>query len=343
MKWNKRNKIIVFIVLSIILIVGMVLIYTQSRPTYQNPIGEMTDIGDPYVLKVEDQYYMYATSEPHVGFKVWQSDDLVNWEEQVELAYNHELQEDKWAIGDFWAPEVTEYEKQFYMVYSAREYVGSLKIAIAVSDSPLGPFEDVAVDIIPEEGSYIDGHIFIDEGSGQPYLYYVKDNFENIIDGDHVSQVYVREMSDDLLTVEGEETLLLTPDQSWETPYGEYQWNEGPYVLEEEGTYYLMYSANYFASPLYAVGYATADNPLGPFEKAEENPILSEDVENGISGPGHNSVTVGLDNETLYTIYHMHTDPTEPSGDRKVGMDLIYIENGKLIIEGPTYTEQELK
>lgn len=39
----------------------------------------------------------------------------------------------------------------------------------------------------------------------------------------------------------------------------------------------------------------------------------------------------------------MHTDPTEPSGDRKVGMDLIYIENGKLIIEGPTYTEQELK
>lgn len=343
MKWSKRHKIILSVILSAVLILGLYFVYDYTRPTYQNPIGEMTDIGDPYVLKVDDQYYMYATSEPHTGFKVWQSDNLVDWEEQKDLAYDHREQKDKWAIGDFWAPEVIEYQEEFYMVYSAREYAGSLEIAVASSDSPLGPFEDVAVDIIPEEGSYIDGHIFIDEDSQQPYLYYVKDNYENIIDGNHVSQVYVREMSDDLLIVEGEENLLLTPDQSWESPYGEYQWNEGPYVLKQDNIYYLMYSANYFASPLYAVGYATSDNPLGPFEKAEENPILSEDLENGVSGPGHNSLTVGLDDQTLYTIYHMHTNPEEPSGDRKVGMDLIYIENGRLIIDGPTYTEQKLK
>lgn len=341
MKLNKRTKIILSAILSVLVIFGIYFIYEQTRPTYQNPIGEMTDIGDPFVLKVDDQYYMYATSEPHTGFKVWQSDDLTNWEEK-ELAYDHSDQEKKWAIGDFWAPEVIEYEEQFYMVYSAREYVGSLKISIAVSDDPLGPFKDVAVDIIPENGSYIDGHIFIDD-TDQPYLYYVKDNYENIINGNHISQIYVQEMSDDLLSVEGEPTLLLTPDQSWEFPYGEYQWNEGPYVLKNDDTYYLMYSANYFASPLYAVGYATSDSPMGPFEKAEENPILLEDVENGISGPGHNSVTVGLDDKTLYTIYHVHTDPEEPSGDRRMSMDLIYFENDKLLIDGPTYTEQELK
>lgn len=340
MNLSKRHKLIASIIFGLLTIFGMFLIFEATRPTYQNPIGEMTDIGDPFVLKVDDQYYMYATSEPHIGFKVWQSDNLSSWEEQ-DLAYDHSDQESKWAIGDFWAPEVIEYQGEFYMVYSAREYAGSLKITIAVSDDPLGPFKDAAVDIIPEEGSYIDGHIFIDD-NGQPFLYYVKDNFENIIDGNHISQIYVQEMSDDLLSVEGEPTLLLTPDQSWESPYGEYQWNEGPYVLKNDDTYYLMYSANYFASPLYAVGYATSDDPMGPFEKSEENPILSEDVDNGISGPGHNSITVGLDDHTMYTVYHVHTDPEEPSGDRRMAIDLIYFKDGKLIIDGPTSTEQKL-
>lgn len=315
----------------------------EESLTYTNPLGEITNIGDPYVLKDGDTYYMYATSEPSIGYKVWTSTDFESWEDQG-LAYDHREQEDKWAFRDFWAPEVIEYNEEFIMIYSARAFDGSLSISLAKSDSPLGPFVDYAIDIIPYEGSYIDGHIFVDEDDGEAYLYYVKDNYENIIDGDHISHIYVQEMNADLSAVEGEPVFLLGPDQPWEGVGEDYQWNEGPFVLERDDTYYLMYSANFYASPEYAVGYATSDNPMGPFTKSEHNPILSSDLENGVSGPGHNSVTVGPDGETLLAVYHIHTSPEYPSGDRRPAMDEIYFdEEGNLWIEGPTMDEQVLE
>jgi beta-xylosidase len=327
-------------VISMLFIGGCGLV-NQEPVNYQNPIGEMTDIGDPYVLKDDDKYYMYATSAPNIGFMVWESDNLVDWEE-VGLAYDHINSDEMWARGDFWAPEVIEKDSTYYMAYSARNQSDSLRIGIATSDSPTGPFTDANPDLIEEDGSYIDGHIFIDDDD-TPYFYYVKDNYENIVDGNNVSHIYVQEMSDDLLSLVGEPEFLLEPDQEWEDPNGDFQWNEGPFVLKNENQYYLMYSANFFASPDYGVGYAVSDNPLGPFEKSESNPILSADLENGISGPGHNSVTIGLDNETLYAVYHIHTDPENPSGDRRPAIDRLYFEDGEMKIEGPTTGEQELE
>lgn len=337
-----KKTILPIVLLSLFILGGCDQLGTNEEPvTYQNPIGEMLDIGDPYVLKVEDMYYMYATSVPHAGFRVWESDNLIDWEE-AGMAYDHRDHEEKWAQYDFWAPEVVEHNGTFYMVYSARDYTGSLKMAIATSDSPTGPFEDATVGLIDRPGSFIDGHIFIDD-DGTPYLYYVEDNHENIIDGKHISHIYVQEMTEDLLNVQGEPHFLLEPDQAWENPDGDFQWNEGPFIVKNDGLYYLMYSANFYASSDYAIGYAVADNPLGPFEKSEANPILSKDLENGISGPGHNSVTVGLDDETLYAVYHIHTDPENPSGDRRPAIDRLYFEDGEMKIEGPTSDEQELK
>ncbi|OCA88316.1 glycoside hydrolase [Bacillus sp. FJAT-27225] len=290
-------------------------------------------------MKDGDMYYMYATSAATIGFRVWQSENLVDWEEKG-MAYDIAEQSDEWATGDFWAPEVIKHKGQFYMTYSARNQEGSLQISIATSKDPLGPFKDVSTEIVKEEGSYIDGHIFFDDG--KPYFYYVKDCSENIIDGYHVSQILVQEMNEELTALTGEPTLLLEPDQEWEGLGGDYQWNEGPFVLKNNGKYYLMYSSNYYASSEYGVGYAVSDSPTGPFVKAEENPILAKDLDNGISGPGHNSVTVGPDGKTLYTVYHTHTYPESPSGDRQMNMDRLYFEDGKLKIDGPTHTEQKI-
>lgn len=324
-----------------ILLMGGCGIINQKTVTYQNPIGKMTDIGDPFVLKDEGKYYMYATSAPGYGFKVWESDNLVNWED-AGLAYDHIDSEERWGIGDFWAPEVIRKDDTYYMTYSARNQKDSLRMAVATSDSPTGPFVDSNPDIIRQEGSYIDGHIFIDEDD-TPYLYYVKDNYENVVDGNNVSHIYVQEMADDLLSLVGAPEFLLEPDQEWEDPNGDFQWNEGPFIVKNEKKYYLMYSANFFAGPDYGVGYAVSDHPMGPFEKSESNPILAADLENGISGPGHNSVTVGLDDETLYAVYHIHTDPENPTGDRRPAIDRLYFENGEMKIDGPTSDTQELQ
>lgn len=309
--------------------------------TYTNPVGGMTNIGDPYVLKAGDKYYMYATSAPTTGFKVWESSNLVDWNEKG-LAYDSNLETKQWATGDYWAPEVKEHNGKYFMVYSARNNEGHLQISIASSKSPLGPFKDISTQIIKGPGSYIDGDIFIDD-DGTPYLYYVKDCSENIINGIHVSQIFVQKMNDNLTNVLGQPRLLLQPDQDWEGLGGDYQWNEGPFMLKHNGKYYLMYSANYFASSDYAIGYAVSDNPMGPFKKAKENPIVAKDLAHGISGPGHNCVTVGPDNKTLYIVYHTHTDPTHPSGDRQMNIDRLYFENSQLKVDGPTYTEQKLR
>ncbi|PFA66816.1 glycoside hydrolase [Bacillus sp. AFS015802] len=301
----------------------------------------MTNIGDPFILKSKDMYYMYATSEASYGFKVWQSSNLVDWEEKG-IAYDHYDQENRWATGDFWAPEVIAHNGKYYMTYSARNNAGSLQISIAVSDDPLGPFKDQSTEIIKQSGSYIDGHIFM-EDDGTPYLYYVKDCSENMVDGNHVSQIFVQPMDQTLTKVVGSPTLLLEPDQDWEGHQGDYQWNEGPFVLKNDGKYYLMYSANYYASEDYGVGYAVSDKPTGPFKKASENPILSKDLDKGVSGPGHNSVTTGLDGQTLYAVYHIHTHPEVPSGDRQMSIDKMEFIEGKLKIHGPSMGEQEIQ
>ena len=79
----------------------------------------------------------------------------------------------------------------------------------------------------------------------------------------------------------------------------------------------MMYSANFFGGENYAVGYAVGDNPLGPFVKAENNPILEKDIDSGgeVTGTGHNMLFRSKDDGKIYTVYHGRTQKT---GDERV-------------------------
>ena len=103
----------------------------------------------------------------------------------------------------------------------------------------------------------------------------------------------------------------------------------------------MMYSANSFEGAHYAVGYATAKNPLGPFKKAENNPVLQENVSKGgtVMGTGHNMLITMPDGK-MYTVYHarMQADPSK----RVVFMDQVTIQDGKLEVNGPTTSEQKI-
>jgi hypothetical protein len=101
--------------------------------------------------------------------------------------------------------------------------------------------------------------------------------------------------------------------------------------------YYLTYSANNWETPLYGVGYAVADNPLGPWRKAPNNPILSQDARIGMYSTGHGDIERSPDGRELYYVHHGRPTPTEPQ--RRLYTDRMRFSGRRLDIEQSTSDE----
>jgi len=315
----------------------------QTVSQYTNPVGDSIFVADPFVLQHQQTYYLYGTSASD-GFKAWKSTDLVNWDT---IGYVYQRPEDSWATQSFWAPEVIHYRNKFYLIFSAKGTdPDGLRICLAVSDSPEGPFLDRQVPLFDAGYSCIDGHLFIYQD--RPYLFY---EMVGVVGEPWNDKGYFKgtilgfELSDNLTQIiSGDPTVCVTPSQPWETPEdGRAISVEGMTVFEIDRTLYMTYSANHYADPRYGVGYATASHPLGPWTKSKSNPILAQNPSKGVSGPGHNSMISSPDGQELFIVYHSHADPANPSPQRVLNIDRMVVEpSGELRIIGPTRTPQPM-
>lgn len=95
-------------------------------------------------------------------------------------------------------------------------------------------------------------------------------------------------------------------NEKWSVPAGV---AEGPSVLKRGSKFYLVYTANHFKSPDYAVGYAVSDNLYGPWKKYEGNPILRREHVNQ-NGTGHGDFFRDRKGELMY-VFHTHASATE--------------------------------
>jgi beta-xylosidase len=197
---------------------------------------------------------------------------------------------------------------------------------------------------------------------GKKYLYYSRCCYKHPVESEiaawakkkglydeiEESWVYGVELKPDLSGVIGEPKLLLRPPVKINDKQAEWEsrsvnnaeinrrWTEGSYLFKHNNLYYMMYSANHYAGPYYAVGYATSKNPLGPFKKSATNPVLEKNNDKGgdVTGTGHNSIFVGKDGK-MYCVYHGRT--TKTGNDRVVFIDPIEIDSqGVLKVHGPT-------
>lgn len=341
---------------------------TNQRVSYQNPLD--VKFGDPYILLASDaKYYMYGTGGVKDGFGCYVSEDLANWE-YLGAVYKGN-NEESWASSAFWAPEVYEIDGKFYLFFSANwkenpnNELENFRIGIAVSDSPKGPFKEIADKPLFDPGyPVIDANLFVDD-DGRHYLYYSRCCYKHPVESEiaewareaglfeeiEESWIYGVEISPDFTQIIGKPTLLLRPPLTLDDKQAEWEsrsvmsgevnrrWTEGSWLMKEDGVYYMMYSANFFGGENYAVGYATADTPLGPFVKADNNPVLEKNIAQGgiVTGVGHNSVTWSRDGKQLYCVYHGRTDATGKA--RVVFIDRMSIEGGVLSVEGPTTDE----
>ncbi|MBQ9133466.1 MAG: glycoside hydrolase family 43 protein [Clostridia bacterium] len=304
---------------------------------YTNKLTDGT--ADPFILEHDGTYYLYCTGGSK--FSVRTSTDLVNWKTQSTPILS--LSDLGWAKEKGWAPEVYEYNGKFYFIFSAMGYNGFHSIDIAVCDTPSGKFKPLkqGEPFFSPEFSVIDASLFFDD-DGRVYMYYSKDNSTNYVNGKRTSQTWGVELKADLSGIIGEPVLISTPVQSWELKSGSVVWNEGPVVFKENGTYYLLYSANYYTTEHYSVGYATSDSPLKMFVKTKNCRILAGNGET-VTGPGHCNILRSPDGTEIYIVYHVHTVPPTVEKGRSLAIDrLIIREDGTLAVDGPSETRRLL-
>jgi Beta-xylosidase len=352
---------------------GSLVIAQQIAQSFDNPLD--VAFGDPYVIydDATERYYMYGTGGgARNGFAAYSSTDLVNWknEGQIYHAANANGWSDSTAAwgGAYWAPEVYAYNGKFYLFYSAQwrenpdNEEENFRIGVAVANKPTGPFIDVQDRPIFDPGyPIIDANVYFAE-DGKIYLYYSRCCYKHPVESEvaewakrkgwfneiEESWVYGVELKPDFSGIIGEPVLLLRPPVKMDDTQAEWEsrsvtsrevnrrWTEGSFTFRHGDTYYMMYSANHFAGENYAVGYATAKHPLGPYTKAANNPVLQKNTESGgdVSGTGHNSVLFLPDGRML-CVYHGRTAKT---GDQRVVfIDEMKIDGGgKLTVSGPT-------
>ncbi|MGV3764107.1 MAG: glycoside hydrolase family 43 protein [Parapedobacter sp.] len=256
---------------------------------------------DPTIYVENGKYYLTGTGgngrAASAGFAMLESTDLKSWSvpRGAQGPTHMILSKGEQAFGTqgFWAPQLFKEGGTYYLTYTANE-----QTVLTHSSALLGPYKQTEVAPIDGTEKNIDSYIFKDD-DGKHYLYHVRFASGNYL--------WVAEF--DMATGKIKpETLTKCFDQTepWEaTPaYESAPIMEGPTVIRLKDKYYMFYSANHYMNIDYAVGYAVADSPYGPWIKQSDSPIIHRTIV-GENGSGHGDLFEGLDGQ-LYYVYHVH-------------------------------------
>lgn len=263
---------------------------------YQNPLMP-GNLADPSVIRHDGVFYLYATGEVEGdnGTRVYTSTNLVDWQAGPVVF--------RPGAPHVWAPDVWRDPSsgRFHLYYTVNQTVG-----VADADGPLGPFTMRHKFF----NRAIDAHLFRDD-DGRLYLYFVQ------LPGFRIT---VQPMASPTEPA-GERRVILEPQAEWEKRSGHV--TEGPWLIKHQGRYYLLYSGSGADTPNYAVGYAVADHPMGPFTRAPHNPIIQRSE--GLFGPGH-GCAVQDDAGRWWHVYHQKTsDRVEWS--RFIALDPLWFDD----------------
>lgn len=259
---------------------------------------------DPTVFEENGTYYLTGTrgGEPR-GFALLESTDLVNWHHVAPDSMILQCGDSTFGTKGFWAPQIVKEGSDYWLTYTADE-----QTSFAKADSVNGRFSQTEIAPIDGSEKNIDSFLFKDD-DGKWYLYHVRFDNGNFL--------WVAEFDPKTgHIVEGTLKNCFRNDQAWEHTgaYESAPIMEGPTVVKLDGKYYLFYSANHFMSPDYAVGYAVADSPAGPWTKNQNNPVIHRAIV-GENGSGHGDLFKDTEGNYRY-VYHVHNSDTTVSPRR---------------------------
>lgn len=258
------------------------------------------------------KYYLTGSkSDEPQGFALLESNDLKTWSVPagIKNPAGMILTKGDQTFGSkgFWAPQIWKENAHYYLTYTADE-----QTALAESQSLFGPYRQKEEGPIDGSEKNIDSYIFKDS-DGKHYLFAVRFDKGNYLYAAEFDMKAGKIIPETL-------TKCFNQTEPWEaTPnFRSGPIMEGPTVIKMKNKYYLFYSANHFQNIDYAIGYAVADSPLGPWIKYKNNPIIHRSIV-GENGSGHGDLFEGLDKQ-LYYVYHIHnaSDKVSPRKTRIV-------------------------
>lgn len=286
--------------------------YLQVGRTYTNPIISDKSVPDPSVIRAKDGYfYLYATQTKTYWMPVYRSKDLVNWEYQG-TAFNKATEPDLPGGGAFWAPEIRFLNGKYVLYYSWAKMNGAdiSYTAVAVGDTPMGPFPD-SKELIgnAEFGSNCIDQFYYEE-DGKKYMFF--GSFKGI---------YVTELEDDGLTVKlGNDGKPTLKKQVCGNAF------EGTNIYKKGRYYYLFASIGSCCNGInasYQVVVGRSENILGPYVDKDGKDMLNNNWELVLEGdgqkwigPGHNSIIIQDDEGTDWMIYHSYMKKNGEVGGR---------------------------
>jgi beta-xylosidase len=280
----------------------------QQLANTSNPL-----LADPTIFFNEGKYYLYGTVGKNAdsGFKAYSSVDKITWKDEGYVLRKGE----SFGSKGFWAPQLFKYQGKFYMAYTANEH-----IAIASANSPLGPFTQKEQKPLEAPVRMIDPYVYFDP-SGKIYLYHVRLQEGN--------RIFIAELAKDLSAIDTTTVQeCISASLPWEdTQNVRWKVTEGPAVIRHDGLYYLIYSANDFRNPDYAIGFATATSPAGPWTKSNSSPIISRKYI-GINGTGHGDILMDKNGKIVY-VFHVHSSDTQVAPRRTAIIELQFKKDKK--------------
>lgn len=262
--------------------------------TFNNKLAENGN--DPWVIFHSGYYYycysgkggVYVSQSRNLN-EIGTSDGTLVWSPD-DPQYNSEL----------WAPELHFIDGAWYIYVAADDgnnYNHRMLCLRGTDTSPLEPFESMGVLRAETDRWAIDGTVMQYKNK----LYFIWSGWEGT---ENVAQnIYIAEM-DTPWSISSERVLLSSPEYDWEKRGGSPSINEGPTVLELNGTYHIVYSASGSWCDDYCLGLLTLKgDPMDKkgWEKSDV-PVFSKTDK--IFGPGHASFTVSPDGERHYIAYH---------------------------------------
>src|SRR5690625_2221180 len=286
-------------------------------------------IRDPFILPTKESkmYYLYGTTDENVwegkgcGFNAYKSKDLINWQGPYSV---FRPDNEFWADRHFWAPEVYEYQKKYYMFASFKSLNECRGTQVLVADSPLGPFKPhTPRPITPSSWECLDGSLFIDNNE-TPWMIFSHE-WVQVQDG----RICVLQLTKDLKRTVGDPTVLF---QATHAPWTRKMDNfvtdapikgknnyltDGPFVYKnKKGKLLMIWSS--IGDEGYTLGIARSDsgNIQGPWIH-EKKPLFSK---NG----GHGMLFHTFEDQLILAIHK----PSTSTDDRLTYFEVRETKNG---------------